>query len=417
LGAPNPRLLQYAMEYSSQITVAEAIRTVQAQAKPLGAERVPLAEALGRTLAEDLASHVDHPSCDNSALDGYACRAADTPGATEAAPVRLKLVGDVPAGSLWEGEVGPGKAVGIYTGAPMPRGADAIIGVEFTAREGEAVLLKKPASPGDIRPRAQDLHAGEVYLGRGMCLSPAAVGVAASMGYATVPVVRRPRVGVLATGDEVVEPGEPIRDGQVYNSNAYSVAALVRQAGGEPVRLRGVKDDVRALREALEGTEGLDLLLTTGGVSMGRYDFVRDLLFTQGTVHFWKVAMKPGGPVLFGSYGALPVLGLPGNPVSAMVVFTLLAQPFLAKALRATDPLPYEARLPAVAETPFKGSGFKETFARATLRFEPGRGYVAASTGNQSSGVLTSMLHADALAVVPPHTNIGEGEGLEVILL
>jgi molybdopterin molybdotransferase len=237
------------------------------------------------------------------------------------------------------------------------------------------------------------------------------------MGHAKVPVVRRPRVGILATGDEVVEPGQPIRDGQVYNSNAYSVAALVREAGGEPALLPRVRDDLGALRRELEAREDLDLLLTSGGVSMGRYDFVRDLLFTEGTVHFWKVAMKPGGPVLFGAWGGLLVLGLPGNPVSSMVAFLLLGRAFLAKALGSAEPLPYHTRLTATAETPFKGSGFKETFARATLRFEPGRGYFAASTGNQSSGVLTSMLLASALAVVPPHANIGEGEGLEVILL
>ena len=382
----------------------------------LETETVPLTEALGRTLAQDLRSPVDHPSVDNSALDGYACRAADTVSATPETPVTLRVVGDIPAGSVFTGEVGAGEAVGIYTGAPVPEGADAIIGVEFAEVSGTAVNLSRPANPGDIRPRAQDLRVGEVYLEAGRTLTAAAVAVAAAMGYAAVPVVRRPRVGILATGDEIVEPGASTRDGQVYNSNAYGLGALVAQAGGEAVRLENVRDDLGLLEESLRGLE-LDLLLTTGGVSMGRYDFVRDLLFDKGQVHFWKVAMKPGGPVLFGSFESLPVLGLPGNPVSSLVVFELLGRAFLSAALGSSEALPYHTRLPATAGTPFKGSGFKETFARATLHFSADGAYVASSTGSQSSGVLRSLLLADALAVVPPHTDIEVGEGLEVILL
>ncbi len=402
--------------YPTQISVPEAIDLVQARAAVLETETVPLKVALSRTLAQNLASDVDHPSCDNSALDGYACRAADTLEATSSAPAELRLVGDVPAGSTYGGTLGPGEAVGIYTGAPLPKGADAIIGVEFTEASGDRVKLTKPANPGDIRPRAQDLRAGEVYLTRGQTLSAAAVGVAAAMGYAEVPVVRRPRVGILATGDEIVEPGRPIRDGQVYNSNTYALSALVTQAGGEAVRLPNVRDDLSALQGALEALD-LDLLLTSGGVSMGRYDFVRDLLFDRGTVHFWKVAMKPGGPVLFGSYGGLPVLGLPGNPVSSLVVFRLLGWAWVQRALGSLEPLPYYTRVTATAEGAFKGSGFKETFARAVLTPDAERGYRARSTGNQSSGVLRSLLLANALAVIPPHTDIGVGERLELIAL
>ena len=381
----------------------------------LETQTVPLEGALGRTLAQDLRSPVDHPSVDNSALDGYACRAADTVGATAGTPVTLRVVGDVPAGSVFAGEVGAGEAVSIYTGAPIPKGADAIVGVEFTEASDAGVRLSKPASPGDIRPKAQDLQTGEVYLEAGRTLTAAAVAVAAAMGYAAVPVTRKPRVGILATGDEIVEPGAPIRDGQVYNSNAYGLGARVAQAGGDAVRLENVRDDPALLERSLKGLE-LDLLLTSGGVSMGRYDFVRDLLFDKGTVHFWKVAMKPGGPVLFGSYGALPVLGLPGNPVSSLVVFELLGRGFLGAALGSREPLPYYTRLPATAGTPFKGSGFKETFARVTLHFGADGSYVASTTGSQSSGVLRSLLAADALGVVPPHTDIRVGDRLEVIL-
>ena len=404
----------YRRNYPSQITLAEALATLQQRAPRLGAEQVALQKALDRTLAQDLKSPVNHPTLDNSALDGYACRAADTLGATPATPVTLRVVGDVPAGSIFSGEVGHGEAVGIYTGAPVPKGADAIIGVEFTEVSGEQVQLIRPANPNDIRPKAQDLRRGEVYLKRGQRLNEAAIGIAAAMGYADVPVVKRPRVGVLATGDELAEPGEPLRDGQVYNSNAYALAALVTRAGGEAVRLPNVKDDLRLLETSLAGLE-LDLLLTSGGVSMGRYDFVRDLVFGKGEVYFWKVAMKPGGPVLFGRYGELPLLGLPGNPVSSLVVFRLLGEAFLAAALGSTEPVPYHRRRPAYAATPFKGAGFKETFARVTLGYDAGGRTVAASTGNQSSGVLRSLLLADALAVIPPHTNVEVEERLEVI--
>ncbi len=400
--------------YPSQIAVKEALAILQQHAPRLGPEQVTLQAALGRTLARDLKSPVDHPTLDNSALDGYACRAADTVSATPENPVTLRVVGDIPAGSMFPGEVGRGDAVGIYTGAPVPKGADAIIGVEFTEVSGEQVKTSRPASTGDIRPKAQDLRRGEVYLKKGQRLNEAAVGVAAAMGYAEVPVVKRPRVGILATGDELAEPGEPLRDAQVYNSNAYALAALVTSAGGEAVRLPNVKDNLELLEAALTGLK-LDLLLTSGGVSMGRYDFVRDLLFTKGTVYFWKVAMKPGGPVLFGRYGELPLLGLPGNPVSSLVVFRLLGEAFLGAALGSTETFPYARRRPAYATTPFKGSGFKETFARVTLGYDADGRTLASSTGNQSSGVLRSLLLADALAVVPPHTTIEVGERLEVI--
>jgi molybdopterin molybdotransferase len=404
------------MTYPSQIPVTQALELLQEEARTLPTETVPLTQGLGRTLARALRSRVDHPSLDNSALDGYACRAADTAKAAKENPVTLRLVGDIPAGSVFSGTVGVGEAVGIYTGAPIPEGADAIIGVELTERTGERVRFFRPASPKDIRPRAQDLRVGEVYLEGGQTLTAAAVAVAAAMGHAELPVVRRPRVGILATGDELVEPGEPIQGGQVYNSNLYGLAALVAQAGGEAVRLPNVRDDLKLLEKSLSHHD-LDLLLTSGGVSMGRYDFVRDLLFDKGRVHFWKVAMKPGGPVLFGAFGELPVLGLPGNPVSSLVVFQLLGRAFLAAALDSSEPIPYHTRLPAVAETPFAGSGFKETFARATLRLDAERGYLASSTGSQSSGVLRSLLLADALAVVPPHTDIEVGGRLEVISL
>ena len=412
---PNIRALA---SLASNISVAEAIATIEAQAPVMAVEEASLLQAYGRTLAEDVRSLVDHPSCDNSALDGFACRAADTLHASAETPVRLELVGQVPAGSVYDGELSAGQAVAIYTGAPMPAGADAIIAVENSARQEDQVLLYRPASPDDIRKRGQDLQAGELVLKQGCWLEPAAVGVAASMGYPRLPVVRKPRIAVLATGDEVIEPGETIRDGQVYNSNSYSVTGLLEQAGAEVLLLPRAVDDPEALRQALSSHGGVDLLMTSGGVSMGDYDFVRDLLFGEGEVLFWKVAMRPGGPVLFGRWQGLSVLGLPGNPVSSMVVTLLLAVPWVYRALGSSRVIPYQRRVLALADSDFKGAANKETLRRGRLHFDAElRSYRIASTGNQSSGILTSMLHANALTVIPANEEIKQGQTVEVIVL
>ncbi|HGY10104.1 MAG TPA: molybdopterin molybdenumtransferase MoeA [Oceanithermus profundus] len=400
----------------TSLTVEEALATVLEHTRPIpDVEEVPLEEALGRVLARDLEALADHPDVDNTAVDGYAARAADTAGASPENPVRLRWIGESPAGRPFPGRLGPGEAVSVYTGAPLPEGADAVVAVEDTERDGEYVLLYKPASPKDIRPKAQDLKKGEVYLKRGDRLTPGRVGLAAGMGHRTLPVVRRPRVGVLSTGDEVVEPGTPLPPGGVYNSNAYSVAALVREAGGEPVLLGKVGDRVEEVKAQLEGAGDLDLVLTSGGVSMGDYDIVRHLLEREGKIHFWKILQRPGGPPIFAEFLGRPFFGLPGNPVSAMVTFFLYGRPMLFKMLGRSDP-PYR-RVRALAEGFFKGAGHKVAFRRAVLRYDPEApgGHRAASVDSQSSGVLRSMAFGNALVVVPPHTHVEAGEVVEAI--
>jgi molybdopterin molybdotransferase len=400
--------------YPTQISVTEAIQLLQERAPKLNSEQLPLLESYGRILAEDIKALVDHPSLDNSAMDGYACKLEDTLTASDDNPVRLGVIADIPAGSVFDGEVSTGQAVSIYTGAPMPKGTDAVVPVEKTRLEGNSVLVSSPADPTNVRPKGQDFKKGNVHLKRGLKLSAASVGLAASMGHAVLTVVKRPRVGILATGDEVIEAGNPIRDGQVYNSNTYSIAGLVLAAGAEPIILPHVHDDKAALAKALAQVGQLELMLTTGGVSMGKYDFVRDLLFEEGEVHFWKVAMKPAGPVLFGTWKNLPILGLPGNPVSCMIAFLILAKAFLQEGTGETTPLPYYQRTWAIAANDIKGAGVKENFARVHLQ-QTKDGLHATTTGNQSSGVLTSMLFADGLAVVPAGVNYKKGERLEVI--
>ena len=402
------------MAHLESILVSEALELVLAAAARTDREDVPLEKALGRTLAADVQARADHPNVDNSALDGYACRAVDTTSATPASPVRLRVIGEVPAGQPFEGTVGPHEAVAIYTGGAMPRGADAIVPVEVATRQGDVVALSQPARREDVRPRAQDLRAGDVGLQQGRRLDAAAVALAAGMGHATVPVQRAPRVGILATGTELVPPGGTLLPGQVYDANAAGIAALVQAAGGEPHLLPRTPDDPALLARTLREGPAFDLILTSGGVSMGRYDLVRDLMFEHGDVTFWKVLMKPGGPALFGRLGGTPLLGLPGNPVSSLVVFLVFGRAYVERALGSSAPPPYRRRRSATATESLQG-GAKETFLRVELT---GDGMPAARmTGSQSSGILRSMVLADALAVVPPNAHIRAGHTVDVLPL
>jgi molybdopterin molybdotransferase len=399
------------------VTVEEALALIEEKTPVLAeAEEVGLADALHRVLAEDVVALVSHPEVDNSAIDGYAARAADTVGASREHPVRLRVVGEAPAGKPYPGRVGPGEAVAIYTGAALPEGTDAVVAVEDTRREGDLVLLFAPASPKDIRPAGDDYKKGEVVLKKGTFLTPGRIGLAAGAGHARLKVARKPKVAILSTGDEVAEPGEPLPPGGVYNSNSYAVAGLVVEAGGTPVLLGRVPDEQDALREKLTAG-GHDLVVTTGGVSMGAYDLVRKLLEDEGEVYFWKIKQRPGGPPVFARLGETLVFGLPGNPVSAMVVFFLYLRPMLFKMLGRTDP-PYR-RVQAIAADPFKGAGVKTAFRRAVLEYDPEvfGGFVAHTTGNQSSGVLKSMALANALVVVPPDSQVAPGAEVESIVL
>lgn len=397
------------------LTVEEALGVILEHAQPFGeTEEVPLARAYGRVLAQDLVSKVNHPDQDDTSLDGYAARAEDTLTATPENPVRLKVIGEAPAGRPFPGEVGPGEAVWIFTGAPIPKGANAILRVEDTRREGDAVLFFKPANPGDIRPKGDDFRAGEVLLKKGDPLTPGRVGLCAAMGYPRVPVFKRPKVGILTTGDEVVEPGEPLPYGGVYNANNYSLAGLVWEAEGEPILMGKIPDQPERLREKLRGVGKLDLLLTTGGVSMGEYDIVRQLLEREGQIHFWKVRLQPGGPLLFAEWNGLPILGLPGNPVSSMVTFFLFGRPYLFRALSRTD-APYSV-LEATAATPFSPNPSKVAYRRAVLSFGAD-GLQAYTTGNQSSGVLRSMAVGNALVVLEPGIGAEVGQRVRVIPL
>lgn len=394
------------------ISVEEALAEILSHVRPLNPERVAILDALGRVLAEEIVSDIDIPPFDNSAMDGYAVRAADVARASAESPVRLAVTGSVAAGYVSSGRVEPGTTIRIMTGAPLPDGADAVVPFEDTGdmdRSKEA-RLEEPASEIEVRvavhardntrPAGEDMRRGEVAMSAGRVVRPQEIGVLASLGRETVLVHRRPRVAVLATGDELLEIHKPLAPGKIRNSNEYTNAALVTRTGGAPIRL-GIARDTQAdltdkIRQGLE--QGADLFLTSGGVSVGDYDVVKDVLGTEGEMQFWQVNMKPGKPLAFGLLpGGVPLIGLPGNPVSAMVSFEQFARPAILKMLGHQDLDKPTVR--AILDEPLTNSG-RRGFIRVVVA-RHADGYHARSTGEQGSGVLTSMAKANGLAIVP----------------
>ncbi len=397
------------------LSVEEARARIVAGFKPLGIEQVGLAEALGRVLAEDVASRVDQPPVAVSAMDGYAVRASDV----TTTPVALKLVGYAAAGGGYDGVVGPGEAVRIFTGAPVPAGADAIVIQENTKAEGDRVSVVDGKAPAGrfVRPSGLDFKSGQVLLKAGRCLTARDVGLAAAMNRPWLRVRRRPRVAILATGDEVVMPGEPVGPSQILGSNSLTLAAFVTACGGEAVQLGIAPDDREALARMAAGAAGTDLLMTTGGASVGDHDLIREVLGGQGfALDFWKIAMRPGKPLIFGRIGPTPVLGLPGNPVSTVVCATVFLRPAMAAMLGETEE-------PETAETALLAADLpandeRQDYLRATLsRDAEGRTTVRAF-GRQDSSMLATVARADGLIVRPPHAAAAKaGEPVEVLRL
>jgi molybdopterin molybdotransferase len=400
------------------LSVEEALERVLGAFHPLEPERVPILEVLGRVLAGDVHADVDVPPHANSSMDGYAVRAADTAGAGRRAPVRLRVVGELAAGYVTGTAVAPGTAIRIMTGAPIPPGADAVVRVEDTAAAGEWVEVCAEV-PVDqyVRPAGEDVRRGEVVLRRGTIIRPQEVGMLATLGQSQVPVTRRPRVAILATGDEVVEIDAPLAPGKIRNANSFSNAAQVVKHGGTPVMLGIARDRVEELTEKISAglAQGVDLFLTSGGVSVGDFDLVKDVLAAEGEINFWRVRMKPGKPLAFGRIGGVPVLGLPGNPVSVMVSFEMFVRPAILKMLG----VPRWER-PTVEATLMDGVKHKDSrrhYLRVRVEAHEG-GYRAYLTGGQGSGILSSMVKANGLAIIPEDwTHAEAGARVSVILL
>ena len=413
------------------ISVEEALQRILGYVHVLEPEEKPLLDALGQVLAEDVVADYHIPPLDNTAMDGYAVRAADTAGASLQNPVRLRVLGELAAGHMYAGEIAPGTAVRIMTGAPLPAGADAVVPFEDTdepsgrefgsfAKPVESVAIFHAVSKGDnVRRAGEDVRKGTTVLTKGMTLRPAHIGALANLGYATVSVIRRPVVAVLSTGDELVPLGEPLGPGKIHDSNTYSVAALVRQSGGVPKPLGIARDSVEDLTAKIRGGLDADMLVTSAGVSRGDYDVVKDVLAREGQVDFWTVRMKPGKPLAFGAFPSgnrqVPHIGFPGNPVSSMISFELFARPAIFKMMGKSG---WERpTLRAIAEDRISNSDGRRIFARAVVTERGGR-YYASLTGPQGSGILTSMVVANALAIVPEDVPaIEAGDEVTVIML
>ena len=383
------------------LSVEEALEGVLRAFHPLEPERVPILEALDRVLAEDVCADVDIPPYANSSMDGYAVQAADTVGAGRETPVRLLVVGGVPAGYVSEQEVTPSTTICITTGAPIPPGADAVVRVEDTEAEGEWVTVFAEVEAGRyVRPAGEDVRSGELVLRRGTFVRPQEIGMLATLGRKDVLVIRRPRVAILATGDEVVEIDAPLAPGKIRNANSYSNAAQVLKCGGIPVLLGITRDRAPELTQKIRAglEQNVDLFLTSGGVSMGDFDLVKNVLAAEGTIDFWKVRMKPGKPLAFGRIDGVPFLGLPGNPVSVMVSFEMFARPAILKMLGVTEweRLVVEATL--MDAIPHKDE--RRHYLRVRVEQHDGE-YCAYLTGGQGSGILSSMVKANALAIIP----------------
>ena len=414
------------------ISVEEALDKVLSYVDVLEPQRKPILDCLGQILAEDVYSTIDIPPLGNAAMDGFALRAKDIRGASESSPRLLAVVGEVAAGSMPTEEVKPGTAIRIMTGAPLPKGADTVVRFEDTDEVSRKASRKDSSQIGilceakkgsNVRCRGEDVAKGELVLNKGRGLRPQEIGALAALGRSAALVVRRPIVAILATGDELVSVDQPLPPGKIYNSNTYTIAAAVSRYGGIP-RILGIgRDSVQSLTEKIDEGLDADMLITSGGVSKGDYDMVKDVLAEQGEIDFWTVCMKPGKPIAFGVIEKIkgsksrkvPHLGLPGNPVSSMVTFEQFARPAILRMMG--KEILAKPTIRAIIDDDIKSTDARRVFARVVVTRRDGQ-YHASVTGPQGSGMLTSMVKANGLAVIPENSSGAKaGDMVEVQML
>ena len=399
------------------ITVEEALDKILSHIQPLGSEKVSLLEASGRVIAEDIYANRDIPPLDNSGMDGYAVRSEDIRNVSRDRPIQLKVIGDLPAGFISSKTVEKGQAIRIMTGAPIPKGADSVIRVEDTRNENGFVTILRAVAPGEnIRKAGADLRSGERVISIGDFIRPAEVGILASVGRSFVSVYQRPLVAILCTGEELVDVDGDWNEVKIVSSNSYTLAAQVKDCGAIPIQLGIAKDRKEEIEGKLRQGIRADVLISSAGISVGDYDFVKDVLNDLGMeMVFWKVAMKPGKPLAFGTIGKKPVFGLPGNPVSSMVSFEQFVRPSLLKMMG------HRQLFRPIVEAILREDIYKEVgrrcFIRAFVSFEDNH-YFVAVTGAQGSEILRSMVRANGLIVIPEDREIVRaGEKVEVQLL
>jgi molybdopterin molybdotransferase len=392
------------------LSIAQALQAIMDAISPLGPERVELGAALGRVLFESLVAREDAPPFDASAMDGYAVRASDLGAASEAAPVTLPVLGESRAGGPWPPPLARGSAARIFTGAPMPEGADAVVIQEHVEREGARARFRTAPAPGaNVRTRGEECRAGDPLLPRGAILGPGEIALAASQGFAALVVHRAPSVAILTNGDELRDPDEPARPGSIVDSNAPAIAAAVREAGGVPLVLPRAPDRLDVLTARIREGLRADALVLCGGVSVGEHDRVHRALESAGVAtRFWKVSIKPGKPLVFGLAGTTPVFGLPGNPVSAWVTFEVFVRPALRR--MQGDPRPFRHAVQARLAAAHRHAKGRTELARARLSWE-GDHAIAHLHPLQGSGAIVSIANVDALVVLPAdrdHFEAGE---------
>jgi len=390
------------------LTVDRARERILSHFGPVTTETLPLAGCSRRVLAEDIAAANDLPPFDNSSMDGFAVRTADVTGATNDSPRRLRVVADIPAGSHPTVSLAAGEAARIMTGAPVPTGADAVVPVEdtnFSDRDAgvpapEEVQIFHAAQPGwNIRPRGMDILAGETVLYKGRLLKPQDLGLLAMLGVANVPIFRKPRVALFSSGDELLPPDAPLEEGKIRDSNSFTLAALVEDSGAEVIPLGVAKDNYDSVKALLEKAVDLhvDLILSSAGVSVGAFDFVKQVLESNGSLDFWRVNMRPGKPLAFGDYQNIPFIGLPGNPVSAFVGFEVFVRPALGRLSGTVRGIRQTIGVRCAEQIDSDG---RESYLRAQVQTENGA-FVARLTGHQGSGNLHSLVQANALLIIP----------------
>jgi molybdopterin molybdotransferase len=399
------------------ISFEEALNNILSHIRPLGLEKVPLLESLGRVIGEDAFAGRDIPPLDNSAMDGYALRFGDIRKASKNSPIRLEVTGDLPAGYISKKTVGRMQAIRIMTGAPVPKGADSVIPVEDTKKEDGFVLIYKAIPPGEnIRKAGEDVRKGDCIISTGDVIRPAEIGMLASIGRSSVSVYQKPLVAILCTGDELVDVDEYMEEGKIISSNSYTLAAQVKECGGVALQLGIAKDRKEEIKEKLRQGIRADVLVSSAGVSVGDYDFVKDVLGELGMeMAFWQVAMKPGKPLAFGTIQGKPVFGLPGNPVSSMVSFEQFVRPSLLK-MMGYDHI-FRPVVEAILQEEIQKKPGRRHFIRAFVSFREGA-YFARTTGDQGSGILRSMVKANGLIIIPEGQEIARaGEKVKVQLL
>jgi molybdopterin molybdotransferase len=396
------------------ISIEEALNKILKVIIPLGQEKVNILDSLRRILAEDIIAGRHIPPKDNAAMDGYAIRFEDTAGNSEKKPAKLKVIEDIPAGKIPQKKIVPGHAARIMTGAPIPDGANAVVRMEDTQKDGRYVKIFVEARNGqDIRRAGEDVQQGNLVLEKGDVIRPAEVGMLAALGRSFVGVYQRPLVAILATGDELVDIDEPPSVWKIISSNSYSLAAQVISCGGIPLQIGIAKDTRKDLIAKFNAASRADIIISSGGVSVGDYDLVKDILQEVGNqMQFWQVAMRPGKPLAFGNMKGIPVFGLPGNPVSSMVSFEQFVRPSILKMMGHKRIFRRTIKA-TLKESLLKKKGLRH-FIRANVSCEEGK-YTVTTTGEQGSGILKSMVRANGLIVLPEDsTSIKAGQKVTV---